>query len=130
MSKLTPVVVLVCDDLFFQVKLEALIRQSGRTAVTVRSRAGFDDLPVHAQAAVVDLKFAALPAIEAVQLLRERRPSVPVIAFGPHLEREELAAARNSGAQYSMPRSRLVRELPTLLGALFSHPGGDSGAKP
>jgi len=89
MSTQDPVVLLVCDDLFFRVKLEELIRQSGRTAVTVSSRASFDDLPTYAVAAVVDLNLSAIPALEAIQLLRERRPSIPVIAFGPHVERGE-----------------------------------------
>jgi DNA-binding NarL/FixJ family response regulator len=127
MSAQDPVVLLVCDDLFFRVKLEELIRQSGRTAVTVSSREGFDNLPTYALVAVVDLKLGALPALEAIQFLRQRRPSVPVIAFGPHVEREELEGAKNSGAQYSLPRSRLVRELPDIIGAHYSRPGGESG---
>jgi DNA-binding NarL/FixJ family response regulator len=127
MNDTGPRVLIVCDDLFFRVKLEEMIRQSGRVPDFIDPNTGLDDLPAAAQAFVVDLKLSAMPACDAIRSLRQRRPAIPVIAFGPHVEKDAITSAREAGAEYSLPRSRLVRELPDLLNALYSNPEIESG---
>jgi hypothetical protein len=65
-----------------------------------------------ATVAVVDLgrpgAVGALPALVAT--------GVRVVAFGSHVDRDTLDAARSAGCHEVLPRSAFFRDLPSLLG--------------
>jgi DNA-binding NarL/FixJ family response regulator len=79
--------------------LEALMKAAGRGTALV----------------LVDLQ--ARDAVAAIEQVRERAPSARVVAFGPHVAEEALAAARSAGADRVMPRGAFVRELSAMVAA-------------
>lgn len=118
---------ILCDDLFFRVKLGELAWKCGTEAVAVWTRDAFEDwlaprAPLPA-IAIVDLKLEAFPPLEAIQLLRSMYPGLTIVAFGPHVDRADLRSAELAGATHPLPRSRLVRELPGLLRSLVATSG-------
>ncbi|MCU0689481.1 MAG: hypothetical protein MUE97_07060 [Phycisphaerales bacterium] len=69
------------------------------------------------KAFIVDLE-AGPVAIELIGVMRREAPGVRVIAFGPHVATEMLAAAQQAGAERVMTRGAFAEALPNLLQAL------------
>jgi hypothetical protein len=46
----------------------------------------------------------------SVRAVRTAAPGAQIVAFGPHVDDEALAAARDAGADDVMPRSRFFRD--------------------
>lgn len=115
-------VALVTDDLLLFTRLEPLIAAAGATVVHVRSQAAVTalfDTDAPPQAIVLDLSARHLTPLDAISQLRERFPAAPILAFGPHTDRETLDAAARRGCAIVLPRSRAVRDLTReLRGAL------------
>ena len=61
---------------------------------------------------LVDLQAAG--ALEGIAGVRERSPGVRLVAFGPHVMEDELAAAEAAGAE-ALPRGAFVKRLATLV---------------
>jgi len=120
-------VVVVCDDLFFRVHLEARVRASGLEPVGVGTKKGLEAAlapsepvspePPLPRAGIVDLHLQSGEAIEIISRLAALRPGMPILAFGAHVERDTLDRARRAGA-VALPRSRFVREFPALMGKI------------
>jgi DNA-binding NarL/FixJ family response regulator len=71
---------------------------------------------------LVDLQ--ARDSVEAIERVREAAPSAQVIAFGPHVEKDALAAAQSAGADRVMARGAFVRELAEIVAPYAGdHPG-------
>ena len=117
-------VILVCDDLFFQSKLEIMVRETGYRAMPLALPLDWKNtqpqVASSAIAVIVDLELQKNAAVEVIEWICKKLPRLPVIAFGPHVKKEALVDASRAGATHSWPRSRLVRELPTLLHELAS----------
>jgi len=60
---------------------------------------------------ILDLQAEGLPWREVLA----EAGSVPVIAFGQHTKPDTLRQAKAAGCRLSVPRSRLVKELPQLI---------------
>jgi len=122
MPEVPPTVALVTDDLLLFSRLEPLIADAGATVLPVRSRAAVatlldGDTPL--QALVLDLSAKHLVPLDAIHRLRVLFPSAPILAFGPHTDRETLEEAARRGCATVLPRSRAVRDLTQeLLGVL------------
>ena len=56
-------------------------------------------------------------------------PSAWLVAVGPHVNAERLAAARAAGCQLALPRSKFAADLPGLLRRCFDRPA-DSEVPP
>lgn len=112
-------VVAVVTDLFFQSRISAAARASGRTVRFV-SPTGPPEEAGTFQLALVDLD-AAGDAIDAIRALRSRATS-PVVAFGPHVDTERRKAARQAGADRVLAKSKFVTELPALMARRDSDP--------
>ncbi len=70
---------------------------------------------------LVDLAAGDLATPEALGAYRELAgPSAWLIAVGPHVDAERLAAARAAGCQLALPRSKFSADLPALLQRCFS----------
>jgi hypothetical protein len=123
-------VLVCCDDIFFRVNIEARIREARlQPAAAPRvadlaawlapaeaggaGAAGAAAAP-HLRAAVVDLHALSGEALPLIERLAAARPGLPILAFGPHVERELLERARRAGA-VALPRSRFVREFPEFI---------------
>lgn len=105
-------IVAVVTDLFFQSRIDAAAKRSGRTVRFVASDQDFNDVR-GCRLVLVDLDVRA-DVTNAMRTLKGR-VSGPVIAFGPHLDGERLKAARAAGADRALARSKFVSELPRLL---------------
>jgi DNA-binding NarL/FixJ family response regulator len=113
---------MICDDLIFTSRVTATARAKGLTVTPVRSA---DDAIRRARDAslacvIVDLHTAGgdLPAL--LTGLREACPAMPrVVAYGSHVNKELLQAARDAGCDLVMPRSKFANGLETELANWF-----------
>lgn len=103
-------VALYVPNLFVRVPVESAVRAARLEPVAVASPedAGGTGCPV----AVLDLDACGEGAPAAIAALV--RAGVVVLAFGPHVRAEALAAARRAGA-VALPRSSFLARLPELL---------------
>lgn len=110
-------------DLIFATKISSTAQELGVLTRPARDRDtllqrldqvddGRQNGPV--AAVLMDLEMGGL-ALEMLHLIKEHDPGTPVIAFGSHVATELLQAARTAGANYVMPRSQFVVQLPTFL---------------
>lgn len=101
---------LFIPNLFLRVPVEGAVR-----AARLEPRALADPgqaAGVGCRIAILDLDACGSGAPEAIAALG--RAGVAVLAFGPHVRVEELAAARRAGA-VALPRSSFLVRLPELL---------------
>lgn len=112
-------VFIACDDLFFRVNLEARVRSVNLEPVGVDTLEAVNAaLPAGApRAAFVDLHLRGDQAVPIVERLSNAKPGMPIICFGSHVDQDLLDRARRAGG-VALPRSRFVREFPTLLSKL------------
>jgi hypothetical protein len=109
--------VLLSRDLIFTSKITGTARGLGHQVLTAGNR----ELAVsmleqwHPRAVFVDLTAGDLVDPPALAAYRQVAPDAVFIAFGPHVDREALAAAGAAGCDHVMPRSRFVNELPALI---------------
>jgi len=66
---------------------------------------------------LVDLTLPGLDLPVVVAAARERAPSAKIVAFGPHVDEQTLAAAEKTGAHLVMSRGQFHREYAQLLAA-------------
>lgn len=105
-------IVALVRDLMFASR----VRGSAQGAAVVRSRAGLVGAVGPATRLVI-VELEAEGSLEAVRAVRERAPGVRLVAFGPHVLEDVLAAAREAGAEV-MPRGQFVQRLSELVQAV------------
>ena len=100
-------IVAVVSDLMLASRVEESLRAAGHE-VTVTPT-----LPdsVEADAIVCDLDTADMTALAATP--------VPVLGFYSHIDVETKKSAEAAGITQAIPRSRMARELPALVGKLL-----------
>lgn len=110
----------IVQDLFFGEALQSGLRGLGHEAALLDLSEGGPGeslaVPPGATALIVDLEAGDL-ALSAIRLAKEA--GLPVLAFGPHVELALHEAARAAGADQVVPKSRLVRSFPELVGQLL-----------
>ena len=108
----------VVQDLFFGEVLQSGLRGLGHEAALFDLSVEGAPLavPPGAAAAVVDLETGDV-ALQAIRMAKEA--GLPVLAFGPHVDLALHEAARAAGADQVVPKSRLVRTFPELIGQLL-----------
>jgi CheY-like chemotaxis protein len=78
---------------------------------------------------LVDLTAGDLAAPQALREYRQLAgPSAWLVAVGPHVDAERLAAARAAGCQLALPRSKFSADLPALLRRCFDRPADQDEA--
>ncbi|MDX1673540.1 MAG: hypothetical protein R3314_01965 [Longimicrobiales bacterium] len=108
-----PTIVALVMDLMFASR----VRGAAPEAVIARSPAALlEAVGPGTRLVLVDLQ--ARDALEALEGLRDRPSEVRVVAWGPHVMEEALAAAREAGADEVLPRGAFVRQLPQLVAAV------------
>lgn len=127
---------LLDTDLFFAVKVAETLKHAGYTTRTVRKLDAFvaalhDDGPP--AAALVNLAARGVEWRAAIAAAREA--GVPSIAFGPHVNLDDQAAARAAGATSVIANSKLAADLPGVVaravrrGVLPAAPRGTAAAE-
>lgn len=107
----------MCADLFFTSKVSGTAQQLGYECVSVMS--GPKAISTLAEmenlgGVVIDLKTPALDLEKLMAALPEEvKPHT--IAFGPHVDKEEMAAATSLGVAAVFPRSQFSANLPAIL---------------
>lgn len=115
-SQISTCAVLVCRDLFFTSKITGTADALGYRIQTVGNT---EELPQLLKSSdcrclLLDLESVGLDLTQVLAVLpSDERPTV--IAFGPHVRTDLLDAARNSGCDVVLPRSRFSATLPELL---------------
>ena len=66
-------------------------------------------------AAILDLSHPGLDPGPLVERIRALAPGLPVIAFGPHVHHERLAAARQAGCEPVVSRGQFHAEMDAIL---------------
>ncbi len=111
---------LLSTDLMFARRFRSVAQAAGLESRTMLSAA--QALAAIAQGGVqalcVDLE---LPKLDIAALVAEARGAaagLPIVAYGPHVHEQRLAAARAAGCQPVLSRGQFDRDLPALLQAL------------
>ena len=105
----TAVVVALVRDLMFAARVRGVA--PGARVVHDRRRLA-EAVGEETRLVLVDLQAAG--AVEAIAEVRERHASVRLVAFGPHVMEDALAAAEAAGAE-TMPRGAFVKRLGALV---------------
>jgi CheY-like chemotaxis protein len=69
----------------------------------------------HARLVVLDLNHPGLDPQQVVPRLRTSLPSAKVVAFGPHVHHQRLAAAREAGCDLVLSRGQFHAEMDAIL---------------
>jgi hypothetical protein len=120
-----PVGLLVCRDLIFTTKVKDTAGALGYRLLVSGDLASARSMIEASRpcAVFIDLtagEMAARTAIIAYQKLAG--PDAWLVAFGPHVEAEALAAAKDAGCHLVLPRSKFAAELPAVLHRCYGQP--------
>jgi DNA-binding NarL/FixJ family response regulator len=115
-------------DLMFDSRVRSTAQHCGVAATTVRTpRALTDSLDESSvELVIIDLD-AHLESVQAVGTVRSRWPTIPVLAFGSHVNEALLQAARDAGAERVWPRSRFSASLDAVMGEVRGKGQRDGG---
>jgi len=120
-------IVYACSDLFFATRIRSTAETLGVTTRPTRDSAALakrlDDAGQPVQAVMVDLELGD----EANALIRQAKAheaAPAVIAFGSHVAKDVLQAAKDAGADHVLPRSAFTVKLPELLEQYGAERGG------
>lgn len=113
-------IIAVVRDLFFAIRIRETLAPRGYRVDVAKSRAVLDTLlatdPLPALV-IVDLAFAASapPALIAALRAAPRTATLPILAFGSHLDQVARDAAKAAGADRVVANSKLAEALPELV---------------
>lgn len=115
-------VVALIDDIFFQAKVAEAAKQLGidLKMCTAADALGVEIRKVEPGLILIDLNARANP-FHAIAIAKTEAPLVPLIAFLSHVQADLAERARAAGSIEVMPRSKLTRDLATILSRAKSH---------
>ena len=110
-------IVAAVNDLMFGSRIRAAAQQAGVSAVFVRSVEALLAGAARADLILLDLDTRWLDAPAGIAALKAdaATASIPIVAFGSHVDGAALIAARAAGADRTLARSAFVKALPELL---------------
>jgi len=95
------------------VKVSALVTDLiDRSRISVALPGATFMLTPDADVVIVDLG----RGIDQVVTVRNSHPDARIVAYGPHVDDESMAAARSAGADVVVPRSRFFRDPAQIVG--------------
>jgi hypothetical protein len=122
------VVLGVFSELMIQSRVEAVLGAVGETVAALPPEPGAAAAAVRAVGpAVVLLDLSVAPALRSAILGAAREAGCPVLAFGPHVDAEAFAAARQGGAVEVLARGALQHALVPLVAKHRSRLPGPPG---
>jgi len=109
--------VLLTHDLIFSTKVTSTARALGLEVAAAADLARAAELcrDKRPRCVFIDLGVPDLDITAAVAQLRSAADAVPTVAYGSHVDKARLDAARAAGCDEVLPRSRFSAELPDLL---------------
>lgn len=126
-----PRVVALVRDLFFGVRIGNTLRPRGYHVDVVTSAARLTEALRAGPAALVLIDLACddadPPARIAALKADAATRTIPIVAFGPHLDHAARDAAKAAGADRVVPNSKLTDDLPALA-ERYARPVGDGGS--
>jgi DNA-binding NarL/FixJ family response regulator len=119
---MTPAGVMLCDDLLFSSKVTTTARALGLTVVPAKTpdAALANAKAIHAVTVFIELHTPGLVLSQFLESLRSLDPLPRIIAFGSHVDKASLNAAKAAGCDLVMPRSKFVASLETELAGWLS----------
>lgn len=106
---------LLDPDLFFAVKVSAMLKHIGIETTTVRQASEWSR-QLEAERFTIALVNTAARGVEWREAIGAGRDAgVPVIAYGSHVDTEAQAQARAAGATRVIANSKLAAELPAIV---------------
>ena len=118
-----PAGLLLSRDLFFTSKVTGTASALGHKIIVAGNVALVSAMLDHWRPVAVFADLAAGDLVAPANLARFREqigPDTPFLAFGSHVDVEALAAARASGCDPVLPRSKFTIELPDLIRSYFA----------
>lgn len=113
---------LISTDLMIQSRVAAAASRAGFAAPRVidgRETSSLEGADA-CRLALVDLSSPDLEVKEVVAGLRAQLDATaPIIAFGPHVQKARLDAARDAGCDYVLSRGQLDRDIEAILQRLL-----------
>ncbi|MCH8825066.1 MAG: hypothetical protein IH984_16345 [Planctomycetes bacterium] len=111
------------SDLMFSSKITATANSVGATVVVVRTLEQLENELTSnpATTVMIDLEATAADPIQAIAYCLIAQPKPRIIAFGPHVNVDLLAKAKQAGADDVMPRGAFTTNLQQLLVATPTH---------
>ncbi|MFP3852737.1 MAG: DUF309 domain-containing protein [Anaerolineales bacterium] len=141
-----PLILILSEDMLFSTRLQDTLASQGYRAMVIERPAQLDaegvvaDRPIpltepltgadagfirrlsEVQPAmmVVDLTAKDLPWRRWIQIMKTSSASrrIPILAFGPHVEKEAFEQAKLAGADKVVPRGQIAKKLPELVDEL------------
>ena len=111
------------DDESFRQTIVLLLENDDRFAVAGCAGDGREAVELAARlkphAVVMDIEMPHLDGVEATRRLREKTPSLPIVAISGHDYEERVLEIRHAGADDYVRKARLAEELPRALAALL-----------
>jgi DNA-binding response OmpR family regulator len=109
-------------DLFFAVKIRDTLRHYEMEVTTVRTLADFEqrlssDGDERPELAIINIATKGVNWEAAIRAARTK--SLPVLAFGSHMDLEARAKALQAGAQKVVANSKFVSDMPSLVRRLL-----------
>ena len=125
-------IVCVVPDLFFAVRIEDLARRRGVEVAYPRDQAAFKSMLTGAALALIDSGARDVPWLDWVRAAKSdpATRSVPIIAFGSHIDAAARDRALAAGVDRYLARSRFVDELPEIIARAARSVGDDACREP
>lgn len=125
-----PILVLE-KDLFFSVKIRDTLRHHEMEVVTVRTLPAFEqhlmgDEDEKPALVIVDIATQGVDWAAAIRSARDH--TIPVLAFGSHMDLEARAKALQAGAQKVVANSKFSSDMPGLVKRMLSKPASTTYA--
>jgi DNA-binding NtrC family response regulator len=111
------------NDLFFAVKIQDTLKQTGFQTRVMRTNAEFRELLTSGGYALALVNTAARGIDWRLGVMAAREAGVPVIAYGPHVDLDTQTEARAIGATRVIANSRLA-DLPSIVERVIARVGG------
>lgn len=119
-------IVYACADLMFASKVSSacdalhVVSRPARSAAMLQARLDrVDDGKPNDAVVAVFIELTRDDALELVAQSRQHAGRPKIVAFGPHVDRDRLAAARTAGADHVLTRGALAQDLPELIQQLL-----------
>lgn len=112
-------IIALVPDLMFGLRVRDVLRQLGYIAL-VHEQAGAAQAALRADLAllIVDLRESVAGVTALVQAAKALDSTLPVLAFGSHVDVERQQAARAAGCDRVVANSKFSNDLPTLVASL------------
>jgi DNA-binding NarL/FixJ family response regulator len=111
------IVMVAVTDLFFKGKIVEVAHQVAGDIVITASAEAVHDVAAQLSPSrlIIDLNEKAFDAIATIKDLKKTHPSIHVVGFVSHVDRELQAKAKLAGCDEILARSVFVTKLPALL---------------